>query len=105
MVRHQTVEQVHVVLAKSAEIEELVDFGVLQSQLGQASCLLGLVALGTRRSEAVGAQVLADVRRIGSVIVGGVTIVSTISFSLLLPGIDSIECEVKPLTATGQAGS
>jgi hypothetical protein len=70
VVGDQTVEKVDIVFAQSAEILELVDGGVLQTKLGQASCLLGLVALGARRSQAVCAQVLANVRRVGGVIVG-----------------------------------
>lgn len=61
MVGDQTVEEMNIVLAQSAEILELVDIGVFQTQLGQASGLLGLVALGTRGSQAVCAQVLANV--------------------------------------------
>lgn len=61
MVGDQAIEEVDIVLAQSAEILELVDLGVLQSQLGQASCLLGLVALGAGRSQAVCAQVLANI--------------------------------------------
>jgi hypothetical protein len=61
VVGDQTVEEMNIVLAQSAEILELVDIGVFQTQLGQASGLLGLVALGTRRSQAVCAQVLANV--------------------------------------------
>lgn len=70
MVRHQTVEEVNIVLAQGAEVEELVDGGALQTELGETAGLLGLVALGARGSEAVGAQVLADVGGVGSVIVG-----------------------------------
>lgn len=61
MVGDQTVEEMDIVLAQSTEILELVDIGVLQTQLGQASGLLGLVALGTGRSQAVCAQVLANI--------------------------------------------
>jgi hypothetical protein len=61
VVGHETVEEVHIVLAQSAEVEEFIDRGVLKTELSQASCLLSLVALGARRSEAVSAQVLADV--------------------------------------------
>ena len=59
-----------VVLAEGAQVEELVDGGALQTELGETAGLLGLVALGARGSEAVGAQVLADVGGVGSVIVG-----------------------------------
>jgi len=69
MIGDQTVEEVHVVLAESAEILELVDGGVLQTQLCQTPGLLGFVALGAGRSEAVGAQVFANVDRVGGVIV------------------------------------
>ena len=61
VVGHETVEEVHIVLAQRAEVEEFVDWSVLETELSQASCLLGLVALGARRSEAVRAKVLADV--------------------------------------------
>jgi hypothetical protein len=61
VVGHETVEEVHIVLAQSAEVEEFIDGGVLKTKLGQASCLLGFVSLGARRSEAIRAQVLADV--------------------------------------------
>lgn len=44
MIRHQAVEEVDIVLAQSAEVLELVDLGLLQSQLSQASRLLRLVA-------------------------------------------------------------
>lgn len=69
VVGDQTVEEVDVVLAQSAEVLEFVDGGVLQTQLGQTPGLLGFIALGTGRSEAVGAQVLANVGRVGGVIV------------------------------------
>lgn len=59
-----------IVLAQSAEVQEFVDGGVFQTQLCQTSCLLDFVALGAGRSEAVGAQVFADVGRVGGVIVG-----------------------------------
>lgn len=61
VVGDQTVEEVDIVLAQGAEILELVDIGALQTQLSQATCLLSLVALGTGRSQAVCAQVLADI--------------------------------------------
>lgn len=70
VVGHHTVEEVDIVLAQSAQVEELVDGGVLQAQLGKAAGLLGLVALGARRGETVGAQVLADVGRVGGIIIG-----------------------------------
>lgn len=70
MVGDQAVEQVHIVLAESAEIQELVDGSVLQTQLCQTTCLLCFVTLGARRSEAVGAKVLANVGWVGGVIVG-----------------------------------
>lgn len=70
MVGDQTVEEVDIVLAEGAEVLELVDGGVLQGELRQAASLLGFVALGARRSEAVGAQVLADVGRVGGIVVG-----------------------------------
>lgn len=61
VVGHQTVEQVNIVLAKCAEVEELVDGGVLETELGEAAGLLCFVTLGARRSEAVCAQVLANI--------------------------------------------
>lgn len=61
VVGHQTVEQVNIVLAQSAEVEELVDGGVLETELGEATSLLCFVVLGARRSETVCAQVLADI--------------------------------------------
>lgn len=70
VVGDQTIEEVHIVLAESAEIQEFVDGGVLQAQLCQTPGLLGFVALGAGRSEAVGAEILADVGRVGGVIVG-----------------------------------
>ena len=51
----------NIVLAQSAKVQELFDRGALQTQLCQAAGLLCLVTLGARRSEAVGAQVLADI--------------------------------------------
>jgi hypothetical protein len=70
VVGDQTVEEVDIVLAESAEVLELVDGGVLQGELRQAAGLLGFVAFGARRSEAVGAQVLANVGRVGGIVVG-----------------------------------
>lgn len=70
VVGDQAIEEMHIVLAQGAEIQKLVDFGVLQTQLCQTPGLLGFVALGAGRSEAVGAEVLADVGRVGGVIVG-----------------------------------
>lgn len=61
VVCHQAVEQMHIVLAQGAKIEELVDGGALQTQLSQTSSLLCFVVLGARRSETVGAQVLANI--------------------------------------------
>ena len=89
VVRDQTVEQVDIVLAESAEVEELVDGGLLKSQLSEAcmsistqitasilrlyvrtASLLSLVRLRTRGGQAVGAEIFADVGRVGRVIVG-----------------------------------
>ena len=61
MVVDHTVEQVNIVLAEVLQVKELVDRSVLQTQLSQAASLLGFVTLGARRSETVGAQVLANV--------------------------------------------
>ena len=54
VVSDHSVEQVHIVFAQCAEIEELVDRSVLQPQLGQTPSLLGFIALGARGSETVG---------------------------------------------------
>lgn len=70
MVCHQTVEEVNIILANGAQVEEFVDGGVFETQLSQASCLLDFVALCARRSEAVGAEVFADVGRVGGIVVG-----------------------------------
>lgn len=70
VVGDHAVEEVNIVLAQILQVEELVNGGVLQSQLGEAASLLGFVALGARRCEAICAQVLANVGRVGSVIVG-----------------------------------
>lgn len=70
MVGDHAVEQVNIVLAQILQVEELVNRSVLQSQLGEAASLLGFVALGARWCEAICAQVLANVGRVGSVIVG-----------------------------------
>ena len=68
VIHHQTVEQMVVVLAQSAEIEVFVYWGLLESQLCQASCLLDLVALDAGGSQAVGSEVLANVRRVCGII-------------------------------------
>jgi hypothetical protein len=70
VVGDHAVEQVDIVLAQILQVKELIDGSVLQSQLGQAASLLSFVALGARRCEAICAQVLANVGRVGSVIVG-----------------------------------
>lgn len=86
MVGDQTVKEVDIVLAESAEVLELVDGGALQGELRQATGLLGFVALGARGSEAVGAQVLADIGRVGGVIVG----ISRRSISGLRSGVSGV---------------
>ena len=85
MVRHETVEQVHVVLANRAEVEEFINGRVLQGQLSETcqelvgwreswmgrrtARLLDLVGLRTRGSQTVRAEILADVGRVRGVVI------------------------------------
>ncbi len=88
MICNQAVKQVHIVLAESAEVEEFVNCCLLQAKLSETyglvstpavstntntiihtPCFLDLVAFCTGRSQTVGAEVLADVGRVGGVIV------------------------------------
>lgn len=82
MVSDQTVEEVHIVLADGAQIEEFVDGSVLETQLCQASCLLDFVALCAGRSQTVGAEVFADVSRVGGIVIG-VTVNDTTILELI----------------------
>lgn len=64
MIDDQAVEQMHIVLAQSAEIQELVDGRGLQRQLRQAARLLRLIVLDGRWGQAVGAEIFANVGRV-----------------------------------------
>lgn len=48
MISHQTVEEMHIVFAKSAQVEEFVNIGCLESQLLQ-TCRGTISADGTSR--------------------------------------------------------
>ena len=60
----------HIVLAEGGQVEEAIDIGGLQGQLGETSLLLHFVALHAGRSEAIGTQVLANGDRKGGIVVG-----------------------------------
>lgn len=94
MIGNKTIKQMHIVLAKSAEVEEFVNVCRLQSQLRKTcnesvsrkndsnsarqipepdirtSCLLNFICLPARRSESVGSEVFANIGRIGGIEVG-----------------------------------